>query len=305
MRGAISGLAALWFCCWLGVVDAARADALVLLHGYQSGAATWFGNGVTRGLEADGWRYAGELLNTAEGPMLYPAPTAPDGGRVYYVVNLPYEAPLAIQSRTLAPLLEALTRRHADEHIILVGHSNGGVVARLTMVLHPSLGIHGLITVASPHLGTDRADWALMAGATPLAMMTPFIGGGTLNRSRRLYQDLAEEAPGSLIHWLNRQPHPPARYVSVVHDTNSLFSFGDLVVPARSQDLRNVPALGAKARTTTVEAGHGLEEKDGRLLGQLADEMLADERPNDEDGAPPPRTGGERSTARSSASTGR
>jgi triacylglycerol lipase len=270
------GLIVLLMGLGLPTLHGPRADVLVLLHGYQSGAGTWFGNGVVNGLAAHGWGYGGELLSTPEGPMLRGTPQGESLDRVYYVVNLPYEAPLDIQARTLEPLLGALVKRHAGERLVLVGHSNGGVVARLCMVRNPELGIYGLITIASPHLGTDRADLALLVGSTPLSMMAPFLGAGTFNRSRHLYRDIAEETPGNLLYWLNRQPHPRAHYVGIVR-SESFFSLGDLVVPAESQDLRNVPALRDRARRVSIEAGHALEEADGRLLGRLIDEMLATE----------------------------
>jgi pimeloyl-ACP methyl ester carboxylesterase len=42
--------------------------------------------------------------------------------------------------------------------IVLVGHSAGGVIARLFVGTHPDAGITKLVTVASPHAGSDLAS---------------------------------------------------------------------------------------------------------------------------------------------------
>lgn len=86
-----------------------------------------------------------------------------------------------------------------------------------------------------------------------------------LGRSEGLYFDLVRERPGSLLFWLNRQPHPPARYVSVVRD-ESLSWVGDLVVPVWSQDMNQVIQLRGRAITIPTAGNHGLERKDGELL---------------------------------------
>ncbi len=106
-----------------------------------------------------------------------------------------------------------------------------------------------------------------MAGQSPLGWVAPFVGGSTLNRSQALYGDLVRERPGSLLFWLNRQAHPPATYVSIVRQDDSLFGLGgDLVVAARSQDMNQVYALRGRAWAIRTSGGHGLQASDGELL---------------------------------------
>lgn len=245
-----------------------RADALVLIHGYFSGERTWAENGILRELEADGWRFAGKYLALPQGSQDELGENKP-APRAYYLVDLPSEAPLAMQAKLLTPLLAEIATRHPDEKIILVGHSAGGVVARLWMVQNPKPKVAALITIAAPHLGSDKAEAALLIGQTPLAMLAPIMGADTLQRSQGLYQDLVRERPGTMLHWLNHQKHPKAIYIAIIRREGFAWS-GDNTVPVWSQDLRNVAALQEMA-TTAVEvvAGHELSPRDGPELVRI------------------------------------
>jgi hypothetical protein len=108
-----------------------------------------------------------------------------------------------------------------------------------------------------------------MAGYSPLGWVAPLLGGGTLNRSQGLYYDLVRERPGSLLFWLNHQEHPASRYISIVREDDGLLNFGDLVVPAWSQDMNQVAALRGRARRIVTQGGHGLTRQDGELLLQI------------------------------------
>jgi triacylglycerol lipase len=152
-----------------------------------------------------------------------------------------------------------------------VGHSAGGVVARLFMVQYGKPKVRALITIASPHLGTEAAELGLMTSLSPLGFFAPFVGAGTLNRSRGLYADLTPERPGNLLYWLNRQAHPDSTYISVVREGKALF--GDLVVPAYSQDMNHVFALRGRSEVVRTKDGHGLERPDARLLVKLLKEV--------------------------------
>jgi pimeloyl-ACP methyl ester carboxylesterase len=152
---------------------------------------------------------------------------------------------------------------------ILAGHSAGGVLARLYMVQHPEAGVTALITIASPHRGTDSAELGLLVGQSPLGWMAPFFGGQVLNRSQALFHDLSRERPANLLFWLNRQEHPPAQYISVVRTDDSLLGLGDLIVPSWSQDMNQVYALRGRARKITAGSNHALQPADGQLLVRI------------------------------------
>jgi triacylglycerol lipase len=162
--------------------------------------------------------------------------------------------------------LEVVQKLYPSESLFLCGHSAGGVLGRLYMVEHPDIPIGALITFASPHLGTDSAEIGAKAGNSPLGWFAPLIGGAVLSRSQGLYNDLIREQPGSLLFWLNRQEHPSSRYISVVREGDGLLDFGDLVVPAWSQDMNHVVALRGRSRKIVTRGGHGLSIQDGELL---------------------------------------
>ncbi|MBF0127402.1 MAG: alpha/beta fold hydrolase [Magnetococcales bacterium] len=193
--------------------------------------------------------------------------------RAYLTVDLPSEAPLLVQAKQLSAGVQAVRKRRGAEPVVLIGHSAGGVVARLAMVKEPDLRVHGLITIAAPHLGTDKAEMAGLLASTPLSMMAPMMGADTLNRSRELYRDLARERPGNFLYWLNRQPHPKARYLSLVRQ-DSFALFGDNTVPTWSQDLARVEALQEAARSVTTGSAHALERQDGAELVRILAEWL-------------------------------
>jgi pimeloyl-ACP methyl ester carboxylesterase len=255
----------------LGLPAVARPDVAVLVPGYLSGPRDWRASGVSDALEASGWRDGGDLQ---AGPRGVARPTPLAGWpRTFYTVAMPSEAPLLAQARALATYLDRVRTWHPGEGLILVGHSAGGVVARLYMVQNPDAGVVALVTIASPHLGTDRAGLGALAGQTPLAWFAPLFGAETLNRSQGLYRDLLPENPQGVLFWLNRQPHPPAEYACIVRTDDGLTGLGDLVVPDWSQDLNNVIALRGRARRVPVADGHGLGAADGRVLVEILEAL--------------------------------
>jgi len=241
----------------------ARAEVAVLVPGYLGGPQDWRTSGVVGTLGRAGWRDGGDLgmRGGAVDRGSRPVPAA----RTLYTVALPTEAPLGLQAQVLARYLAAVRAWHPGEGLVLIGHSAGGVVARLYMVQNPDGGVGALISIASPHLGTEAAEVGAMLGQTPLAWFAPLVGAGTLNRSQGLYRDLMREDPRGILFWLNRQPHPSATYVSIVRAEDSV-GLGDLVVPSWSQDLNNIPALRGRAVRIPVADGHGLGPQDGDVL---------------------------------------
>lgn len=252
----------------------ARADVLVLVHGYLGDPGSWEGSGVVSVLAQNGWHRAG-ILHTDPGGGVYLLPAA-DGARQkqkVYIVSLPFHAPLIIQAQHLHRMLDRLKQLHPKEPFILAGHSVGGVVARLVLVKGGVPNPKALITIASPHLGTPRADQALdlTDSPWPIEVFKEFFGGSTydmLKSSRTLYMDISGPWPGSLLYYLNLTPHPDIAYISVLRSLPFMI-WGDQVVPTPSQDMNNVPALRGKSTVYTTGTGHGLVAEDGFLLTEI------------------------------------
>ena len=241
---------------------AASAETIILIQGYQAKGADWRDNGITTELIRAGWVDGGHLRSGA-------APTNPVSPH-FYTVELTTEAQLFRQLEELSAHIKRISEGRAGETLILVGHSAGGVLGRLYMVKHPEWDVAALITFSSPHLGTESAEMGMMLGQSPMGMISRMLGeeNDLLGRSQGLFFDLVRERPGSLLFWLNRQPHPQARYISVVRDER-LSWFGDMVVPVWSQDMNQVYSLRGSAITIPTSGGHSLTEDDGELLVRI------------------------------------
>ena len=262
-----------WLLLILGLLSLpARADVLLLIHGYLGGARNWDESGVTGILQQHDWQRAGTYLAGPAGVQLFPA-HGRQAERNYYLVDLPSEAPVLVQVYQLQQVLRAVNTRHPGESIVLAGHSAGGIVARTALVRGEAENIKALITIASPHLGTVRAEQALDATDIPfpLSIIPDIVAGETYDiarRSRSLYVDLVRPRPGTLLYWLNAQSHPDIEYISIVRGEDAP-GWGDFIVPAHSQDMNNVVMLRGRSQVITVPAGHFLGPQDGAILAEL------------------------------------
>lgn len=244
------------------------AEVLVLLQGYLGEDDPWRRSGVAGALISAGWQDGGHL-HASPGGVISTVP--PSGApRHFYTVAVPTEAPLLVQLRHLKPLMGYVRSRHATETLRLAGHSAGGLLGRLYMVHYPDAAISALITIASPHLGTEVAEVGRVVGQSPLGWLAPLVGVESINRSQGLYHDLMREQSGNLLFWLNRQPHPVARYISVVRRDDGAFPFdNDMVVEAWSQDMNRVPVLQGRSELVLTTGDHSLNPGDGTLLVNL------------------------------------
>ncbi len=254
--------------------SALQADVALLIHGYLGDADSWRVAGVEQSLSAGGWEKAGVWVARPQGPQLYAAkPAATD--QIYYPVALPAGAPAMIQADALEAIVRAVEARHPDTPLHLVGHSAGGVVARLKLLRHGIGRVASLITIATPHLGTERA-WQAIEATNGGGLFGPFkrmltkqaIGADTyhaVEASRGLLADLGPAVPGSLLFWMNQQSHPEVRYVSVIR-TAGYNMGGDMIVPAFSQDMNQVPTLRGRSEVVPVVQDHLLSPVDGHIL---------------------------------------
>ncbi|MBV2122086.1 MAG: hypothetical protein KUF74_11580 [Candidatus Thiodiazotropha sp. (ex Ctena orbiculata)] len=242
----------------------AKADVAVLVHGYLGSAASWERSGVTSLLQQGGWQAAG--IGTPRG--LLPL-SGGEAANKFYTVELPSIAPVATQARILSGMLNGILQKHPGESLVLVGHSAGGVVARMALVMGEVPQAKALVTIASPHLGTGRAVQALdeTDDVFPISMVKSFFVGDiydVVRDSWGVLLDLTPEHPGSLLFWLNRQPHPEVEYVSVIRP--GPVGMGDEVVPAYSQDMNNIPMLKGRVKSRHTTLSHSLHPVDGEVL---------------------------------------
>ena len=247
----------------------AQADVMLLIHGYLGDANSWERSGINSELNQNGWARAGMFRGSPLGPVLYVTEHA-DAEHLVYVATLPSEAPVGNQSDILKNIIDIIEQDHAGHEIILVGHSAGGVVARMTLIRHQLNNVKALITIAAPHIGTGRADQALdiTANHGPFNMVKSFVGGSdydALKHSRGLMIDLRHPQPGNMLYWLNSQPHPDIHYASIIRLNND-GATGDYYVPGFSQNMNNVPALQGRSSTFTTPTSHFLVPQDADTI---------------------------------------
>ncbi len=247
----------------------ANADVMLLIHGYLGDADSWEKSGINDQLHQHGWQRAGMFRGSPQGPKLYTIEHQNTENRVY-VATLPSEMPVITQTDILKTIIDIIRQTHENENIILVGHSAGGVVARMALIRHQLKNITALITIATPHIGTGRADQALdiTANHGPFNMVKSFLGGGdykALKNSRSLLVDLRHPQQGNLLYWLNSQPHPDIHYASIIRLNNN-GQTGDYYVPGFSQNMNNVPALQGRSSTFTTPTSHFLARQDANTI---------------------------------------
>lgn len=247
----------------------AHADVMLLVHGYLGDADSWEESGINSELHQRGWARAGMFRGSPSGPQLF-VTEHNNAKNLVYVATLPSQAPVIVQADVLKNIIDIIRQMHKDSDIILVGHSAGGVVARMAMIRHQLKNIKALITIASPHIGTGRADQALdiTANHGPFNMVKSFVGGSdydVLKHSRGLMFDLRYPQPGNMLYWLNSQPHPAIHYSSIIRTDNN-GAAGDYFVPGFSQDMNNVPALKGSSSTYITPTTHFLTPQDATTI---------------------------------------
>jgi len=240
------------------------SQVMILLHGHLGSSIDWRISGFTNVLQDAGWRDGGVIDTVQDSTDLKPLQAAAPAD-TFYALDLPSEASLTVQAERLDAALKRILPRHPGEALLFTGFSAGGVVARLYMVRHPRLPVRALCTIASPHLGTESAEIALLAADSPLSEYATLFGAEFINHSQALYKDLVREQPGSFLYKLNRETHPTAQYIALVR-INSEAEPGDLVVPVYSQDMNNVIALRGRVQTLSGPGVHGVLADDARHL---------------------------------------
>ncbi len=244
----------------------AFADTILLLHGYLGSTHEWQRANIVQQLDSVSWHDAGEL-SIQEDRVLANKDRIQTTRRVYRL-QLDSEQSIDFQANQLAQYLEYVQHWHPGEQTILVGHSAGGVVARLFMVKNPSSEVSALITIASPHLGTKNAEFAQTISENVLPWVSAVPGMEKLYRSQGLFFDLIPGRSDNLIAWLNVQEHPPARYYSIVRQETD-DAIQDFIVPSWSQDMNLVYALRGRSDTHTLKALHSLSSKDGEIITSI------------------------------------
>lgn len=245
------------------------AQTAVLIHGMHGKGMDWRMNVVTPPLQQAGWVDGGNFMITPNGSYNdFRLNSRPE--KVFYTVDLPNRAPIMVQAQILNAHLQRIYAER-QEPLTLIGHSAGGLAARGWLVRFNNVPVETLVTIATPHVGTVVADMACLATDTPMGWMASEMGFGKwLDDAEYLYKDMRTEKPGRFLYWLNHQPHPAIRYVSIIRDDKMMRpDRADFFVPEFSQNMNKVYALIGRAEVWPVDGAHFLGAKDGRALAAI------------------------------------
>ncbi len=257
----------------------AKAEVAVLLHGLLGSSNSWEGSGAATALQEMGWERAGRVEPGGPSGVLHARPLQrPRGNRLLYLADIPSLIPLEEQRELLEQILTTISNNHPGEPLYLIGHSAGGVVSRMVAVENRIPALTGLITIATPHLGSPYANYAydLATLPFPLRIVPKLLAHEkyqVLRRSRFMIKGLVVAKPGTYLHWLNQQPHPDIAYISIVRRQTPARA-KDALVPYWSQDMNRIPALPNQATVIPTYAPHRITMQDGYLLGVLLNQMV-------------------------------
>ncbi len=266
---------------WLLWLPAATAEVAVLLHGLLGSSSSWERVGAVDALHQQGWERAGRLNPGGPSGVLLSRPVLPPrGNRLLYLADIPSLIPLEQQSELLEQMLTTVMNHHPDEPLYLIGHSAGGVVVRMVAVRNRIERLRGIITLASPHLGSPYANLAydLATLPYPFRLLPKLVANDkyrVLRHSRPMIRGLVVARPGTLLHWLNQQPHPDIHYISIIR-RQPPSRVDEALVPFWSQDMNRVAALYGRSQMISTLAPHGVTYEDGQLLGVLLNQLVVE-----------------------------
>lgn len=246
------------------------ARTMVFVHGYWEDGMVWRNQAVTLPLLQNHWLDGGTLMMRSDGIQKYSrSKSIPLKRNVFYTVELPWTASIDQQAQFLSRYLAQI---YANRHqaISLVGHSNGGLVARYVLVTQANIPINALITIATPHLGSPLAQFANLAHKTPFNEWSQLAGSKLLENSQQLFKQLRPEKPHNFLYWLNHQAHPKIPYLSIIRNNATLLPHKfDYIVPPYRQNMNKVFALRNQSATFSINKNHSLNSTDGRLINQF------------------------------------
>lgn len=258
---------------FLLLISSAKAETMVLIHGYLSDSASWRKSALQEPLLTAGWQDGGNYSFYPQGVLTPSIKHLSLIGRVFYTVDLPYDATIEQQAMVLGVYLHHLYTQR-QEPFILVGHSVGGIVARAYITMKNTQPVHTLITIATPHLGTPVAKISKIAAKSPLNIASRLIGAKNWRQSVALFSDIREESQtrGGYLYWLNHLPHPAIHYISIVRDNKSFKKF-DFIVPPFSQNMNNVWALRGQSIVITSKGTHFINHRDMQIIADSVQKL--------------------------------
>ena len=87
----------------------------------------------------------------------------------------PHAATMEVQAEALAQDIRRWSEHAGGVKVIIVAHSQGGLLTRVALSKDPTLPIAGVVTIGSPHAGTVMAQAARTANAKQMRYGSEFL----------------------------------------------------------------------------------------------------------------------------------
>jgi len=129
--------------------DAAKGIPIAMVHGYMMNRGCFFA--MHRMLRHNGY------------------------GNLVYIEPRPLLAAIETQADAFADEVRKLSAWAGNRKVAIIGHSQGGLVARVAMVRHPDLPVALIISIGSPHGGTVLVRATRSPNGVQMRWGSPFL----------------------------------------------------------------------------------------------------------------------------------
>ena len=230
---------------------------ILFVHGFGGTGEGWVDAGLTDYLEQTGLRFGGVVHTTIEGGVHLEDSHFPPESSDFYALDIsdPFQS-LELWQREIHAAADRILSWTGASRLVLVGFSAGGVAARKYLVEHSEdHRIAKLVTIASPHLGSELALVSRVDRDVRKAIDDGRLSGKMAEKYNSIIAriqkvtELRLDAPllrelvppdhdGAFLEELNRSPHPTDVEYSCLITTGSLLDLDSKKLQAEVASLR-------------------------------------------------------------------
>lgn len=273
----------------------------------------WESSKMFKELHRLGWKDRGVIKITRDSKdpsriIITPGKAKP--GHIYTLTFSSTQLPIIEQGKELAVVIEAVKTANSTDHVILVGHSMGGLAAReYLQSSYYKNDVAGFVSVGVPHQGSNfelkKIEFVIVpkviqdliwdvdvksAAVRDLRVKSVYLSGGNEKNSPDNFRSKDVNNNGfvgddiTALNDFKSRPLPERmiRYDCVIGSgdpiiaTRAQAEFSDGIVKIKSQDLNLVPGVNVKADLHYTKKDHFGEVNDTWVLMKAIDPLLID-----------------------------